>query len=72
MSGIKQGTLIFTVIVKLMGVAGVKGINVPAVENQSGSLALGLQICVVTILIHNIFRNIHRIDKSEIDSFFCQ
>ena len=45
--------------------------NVPAVENQSGSLALGLQICVVTVLTHKIFRNIHRVDKSEIDSFFC-
>ena len=70
MTGIKQGTLIFAVIVKLMGVAGVKGINIFTVEKQSGELIGRFQISPITVLIHNIFRNIHRVDKSEIDSFF--
>ena len=71
MTGIKQGTLIFAVIVKLMGVAGVKRINIFTSEDQVRKFVCRFQILPIAVLSHDVFRNIHRVDEAEIDSFLC-
>ncbi len=65
-SGIKERTLIFAVIIKLMGVTGVKRVNIFTAENQMREFVCRFQIFSITIFSHDVFWNIHRVDEAEI------